>query len=42
MLCDFLVMDSNFGELPVGAVCVADVQYKGRGMEMPNSAIHSK
>ncbi|KAH7524484.1 hypothetical protein FEM48_Zijuj06G0124100 [Ziziphus jujuba var. spinosa] len=25
------VMDSNFGELPVGAVCVADVQYKGRG-----------
>ncbi|XP_024925576.1 biotin--protein ligase 1, chloroplastic isoform X4 [Ziziphus jujuba] len=24
-------MDSNFGELPVGAVCVADVQYKGRG-----------
>lgn len=26
-----LVMDSNFGELPVGAVCVADVQYKGRG-----------
>lgn len=26
MLCD-----SNFDELPVGAVCVADVQLKGRG-----------
>ncbi|XP_015870273.3 biotin--protein ligase 2 isoform X1 [Ziziphus jujuba] len=25
------VVSHNFGELPVGAVCVADVQYKGRG-----------
>ncbi|KMT20007.1 hypothetical protein BVRB_1g000280 [Beta vulgaris subsp. vulgaris] len=25
------VVSQNFSELPVGAVCVADVQYKGRG-----------
>ncbi|KAF9687245.1 hypothetical protein SADUNF_Sadunf02G0073500 [Salix dunnii] len=25
------VVSNNFGELPIGAVCVADVQYKGRG-----------
>ncbi|GMN39711.1 hypothetical protein TIFTF001_008940 [Ficus carica] len=25
------VVSLNFGELPIGSVCVADVQYKGRG-----------
>ncbi|KAG6786199.1 hypothetical protein POTOM_007794 [Populus tomentosa] len=25
------VVSNNFGELPIGTVCVADVQYKGRG-----------
>ncbi|XP_074279511.1 biotin--protein ligase 1, chloroplastic-like [Silene latifolia] len=25
------VVSQNFGELPIGAVCVADVQFKGRG-----------
>ncbi|GAB2290847.1 ATP-dependent 5'-3' DNA helicase hcs1 [Dionaea muscipula] len=25
------VVSQNFGELPVGSVCVADVQFKGRG-----------
>ncbi|KAI3464463.1 hypothetical protein Pfo_021126 [Paulownia fortunei] len=25
------VVSNNFGELPIGAVCVADVQFKGRG-----------
>ncbi|XP_038714741.1 biotin--protein ligase 2-like [Tripterygium wilfordii] len=25
------VVSRNFGELPIGTVCVADVQYKGRG-----------
>ena len=24
---------SNFGELPIGTVCVADVQFKGRGVK---------
>lgn len=28
------VVTKNFGELPVGSVCVADVQYKGRGRSM--------
>lgn len=27
-----LVLDRNFCELPIGTVCVADVQFKGRGM----------
>ncbi|KAK2659623.1 hypothetical protein Ddye_006156 [Dipteronia dyeriana] len=27
----FLMFDRNFCELPVGAVCVADIQFKGRG-----------
>lgn len=25
------IVSQNFGELPIGAVCLADVQYKGRG-----------
>ncbi|CAK7347036.1 unnamed protein product [Dovyalis caffra] len=25
------VVSNNFGELPIGTVCIADVQYKGRG-----------
>ncbi|KAJ6337458.1 hypothetical protein OIU76_007185 [Salix suchowensis] len=25
------VVSNNFGDLPIGTVCVADVQYKGRG-----------
>ncbi|XP_061967098.1 biotin--protein ligase 1, chloroplastic-like isoform X2 [Populus nigra] len=25
------IVSNNFGELPIGTVCVADVQYKGRG-----------
>lgn len=33
-LCCFLFekSGSNFGELPCGSVCVADVQFKGRGI----------
>lgn len=31
---EFFLLSRNFGELPVGSVCVADVQYKGRGMEL--------
>lgn len=30
-----LVMHRNFGELPIGSICVADVQYKGRGSIIP-------
>jgi len=26
-------MDRNFSEIPVGSVCVADVQFKGRGVD---------
>ncbi|KAJ6930559.1 holocarboxylase synthetase 2 family protein [Populus alba x Populus x berolinensis] len=25
------LVSNNFGELPIGTVCIADVQYKGRG-----------
>lgn len=28
---EILVVGSNFGDLPIGAACVADFQYKGRG-----------
>lgn len=34
-----LVVDRNFGELPIGSVCVADVQYKGRGLKRLLSSI---
>lgn len=34
MAIEFFVLSRNFGELPVGSVCVADVQYKGRGVEL--------
>ena len=32
-----LVMHRNFGELPIGSVCIADVQYKGRGSTIPTN-----
>lgn len=40
ILNSFLVFYSNFCELPVGSVCVADVQFKGRGIQQAHHDNH--
>lgn len=35
----FLVSFSNFSELPVGSVCVTDIQFKGRGKNFLNNVV---
>lgn len=39
LIFDLWVVDRNFGELPVGTVCVTDVQIKGRGVDRKQNMV---